>query len=307
MRHAVGLLLLFAAGCASRLDDPAILPYGGRDGAIAASSDGGINATCREVLTPIAIGTLQIVDELTALTDGAAIRVRLLYQRPSCWFPATTDAVLQTAPGTDTVLLTAYLWRHDPLPGEPCGTIDDSRLVSISDAVPSLSQPNLVVKDSESVTQVNAVIGPRPIAACTPIPIGQTCQLDCQCVASNPRTRCLVGWNHCEIPCSEQVDCPEAFMCDVLGKSTPVFGMCTPGNQCANPPDCLHGENCTVSPQGTTCTPYPASPGGSCACDDNCAAGRICTSDGICQIPCATSNECPMAVPHCQSGVCTAS
>jgi hypothetical protein len=306
MRHAYACLALLAVGCASRIDDPAILPYGGRDGAVP-SSDGGVTVSCRDILTAIPIDTIQIVDELTALTDGATIRVRLFYQRPSCWIPATTDVVLQSNNGTANVALTTYLWKHDPLPGEECGTINDSRVVSISDAIPAGLAPIMIVKDLESATQVKAVVAPRPMTAgCDKTALGDKCQLDCQCWSANLNARCLVGWNRCGYPCAEQVDCPAGMMCDALGKTTPVFGMCTPGNQCANPPDCLRGEDCSVTPKGNVCTPFPASTGGSCACNANCDSNRICTGDGTCEVPCTTSSECPPSIPHCESGACKA-
>ncbi len=287
------LLLLALAGCATRPDDDALLPFGGR------GADAGPDAApmCtaphlhHQAAVPIESATL--VDG--AVHHGAAVRVRITFHRTACGVPGPTQVDAALGDQADFLTLTQMVWDRT---GEDCVPVPDARTLVLSDLVPTLSGQALVVLDGAShQTLLKVMVAPKPNVPCTPTTAH--CQLDCQCPGA---ARCIPAdaGGVCAAPCDEDVDCVPGERCGAGARPS----TCGFSSGCQDA-DCPFGQQCRVVAEiGLACTPAQVNGGEACGCDEQCGFGTICRDDTrLCAAPCRENRDCPGDVV-CDNGAC---
>jgi hypothetical protein len=295
------LATALASGCVTQL-----LPDGGAPGAADLSVPACITRTLVKV--PLQSAEIYKPTGVEEPFQGRAVRIRIGYQRAPCDLPGPLDVNELGGDGSDTVTITAHVWRASPAcAGAPV----------VEEGVLTLDDPaEILYTITDAVGGGNALLfklpGPADFSGCARPPIMGfgPCTNDCECAKP---WRCIAdsaASGACQIPCNEDLDCtgsptplcPRAlnrYECATSAASCSCSvtraaeGPCPAGQSCADDGICA----CRVTARGISIDRQ-------CSCDSDCSEGTICFGGG-CRMPCDSARDCPAGFPMCNSGLCT--
>jgi hypothetical protein len=281
------LLLVLCGGCPTRHPEGSF-----HDAAPHDDAPGDCIAHTLEV-APLA--SLDLVDGPGPYPFGVSARVRAgVSIRAGCDVLGQIDVDVQLGNATDSVTLTAHVWRATVCPASE--TTITTRIIPLpSDNV------MVTVHDANSTLSTGwSIVIPAggPPTMCQPRMIGSPCSSDCDCTIFDERARCILfaagNTTECVRSCSEDVDCDASEPhCDSMSWSCDKAATCG---------ECPFGQTCG---ENVACVPIGQIPGGgACSCDADCDAARLCDeTQHMCQLPCGSNDDCPVS-SGCVSSVC---
>jgi hypothetical protein len=246
---------------------------------------------------------------------GASDRLEVVVQlQTTCDAFARVDVAINPGDATDFVSLGAFAWVSQ---GQGCLPTNLPMATIVTLPGSASGNANVVVTDGHAPpnnVSLSYTRGPCPDSAgcvCYPgLPAGAgdrdaDCLTDCDCT---PGLSCL-GFNglaqfKCEIPCAGGNECEVRGL--VCLNPLPKHAVCAHWDICpgGDYEPCGQGFACGDDHACHDHRELPRS--AACDCTDQCPSGSFCilgdTGARTCEIPCASSLDCPLGGMFCTSG-----